>query len=59
MEVGVATVGVPLIAPVLIVRLKPAGSAGLTLYEIAKPPVLVGVIGVIATFVVNVAGLGV
>jgi hypothetical protein len=44
--------------PVLVVRLKPAGSVGLTLYEITRPPVLVGVIGVIANPAMNVAGFG-
>jgi hypothetical protein len=56
--IGLATVGVPLMIPVLVERIKPEGSAGLTLYEITNPPVPVGMIGVIATPVMNVDGLG-
>jgi hypothetical protein len=47
---GVAIVGVPLMMPVagptraiaLVLRRSPAGSGGLTLYEVGAPPVLVG-----------------
>jgi hypothetical protein len=35
-------------APVLVLRLSPAGRAGLTLYEVTAPPLLVGLFGVIA-----------
>jgi hypothetical protein len=34
--------------PVLALRVRPAGRAGLTLYEVAAPPVLVGLFAVIA-----------
>jgi hypothetical protein len=34
--------------PVLVLRLRPAGRAGLTLYEVTAPPVLLGLFGVIA-----------
>jgi hypothetical protein len=40
--VAVTAVGVPLITPVLVLRVKPAGRAGLTLYEVTAPPLLVG-----------------
>jgi hypothetical protein len=40
--VAVTAVGVPLITPVLVLRLRPAGRAGLTLYEVTAPPVLAG-----------------
>jgi hypothetical protein len=43
----VAAIGVPSIIPVLVFRLRPTGRAGLTLYEVAAPPVLVGVLAVI------------
>jgi hypothetical protein len=35
--------------PVLGLRLRPAGRAGLTLYAVAAPPVLVGLFAVIGT----------
>jgi hypothetical protein len=35
--------------PVLVLMLRPAGRAGLTLYAVTAPPVLVGLFGVIAT----------
>jgi hypothetical protein len=35
--------------PVLAFRLRPAGRAGLTLYEVTAPPLLLGLFGVIAT----------
>jgi hypothetical protein len=34
--------------PVVVLRLRPAGSAGLTLYDVTAPPVLVGLFGGIA-----------
>jgi hypothetical protein len=40
--------GVPVMTPVLGLRLRPAGRAGLTLYEVTAPPLLVGLFGVIA-----------
>jgi hypothetical protein len=45
---AVTAVGVPLMMPVLVLRLRPAGRAGLILYEVTAPPVLVGLFGVIA-----------
>jgi hypothetical protein len=45
--VAVTAVGVPLITPVLVLRVKPAGRAGLTLYAVTAPPLLVGLFGVI------------
>jgi hypothetical protein len=35
--------------PLLVFRVRPVGSAGLTLYEVTAPPLLVGVFGVIGT----------
>ena len=35
-------VGVPLIAPVLLLRLNPAGRPGDTVYEVTAPPLLAG-----------------
>jgi hypothetical protein len=34
--------------PVLVLRPRPAGRAGLTLYVLTAPPVLLGLFGVIA-----------
>jgi hypothetical protein len=34
--------------PVLVFRIKPAGKVGVTLYEVTAPPLLVGLLGVIA-----------
>jgi hypothetical protein len=48
-------VGVPLTTPVEVFRLKPAGSAGLTLYPVTAPPLVVGLSGVIATPFVKTA----
>jgi hypothetical protein len=45
--VAVTAVGVPLMIPVVVFRLRPAGRAGLTLYEVTAPPVLVGLFAVI------------
>jgi hypothetical protein len=42
-------VGVPLIMPVPVPKLRPTGRAGLTLYELGAPPVLVGLFAEIAT----------
>jgi hypothetical protein len=39
----------PLTIPVLGLKPKPAGKAGLTLYEVAVPPPLVGLSGAIST----------
>jgi hypothetical protein len=36
--------------PVVVLRLKPAGSAGLTLYEVTAPPLLDGSFSVIGVF---------
>jgi hypothetical protein len=44
----VTAVGVPSIIPVLVFRLRPAGRAGLTLYEATAPPVLMGLFAPIA-----------
>jgi hypothetical protein len=46
--VAATAVGVPLMIPVPALRLRPAGRAGLTLYEVAAPPVLVGLFAAIA-----------
>jgi hypothetical protein len=46
---ALAADGVPEMTPVVDERLRPAGSAGLTLYELAAPPAIVGTRGVIAT----------
>jgi hypothetical protein len=35
--------------PVVLLTLKPAGRAGLTLYELTAPPLLVGLFGAICT----------
>ena len=48
-------VGVPLITPVVVFRLSPAGNGVSTLYEVTTP-VTVGVRLVIAVFLVNVFG---
>ena len=37
-----AIVDVPDIIPVIVLKLKPAGSAGLTEYDVGVPPVIVG-----------------
>jgi hypothetical protein len=54
---AVTAVGVPLIAPVTVLRLRPAGREGLTLYEATAPPVLVGLFAVIAVPLVYTAEL--
>lgn len=41
-------VGVPLIVPVDVLMLSPAGSAGDIPYDVTGPPVFVGLIGVMA-----------
>jgi hypothetical protein len=46
--VALTFVGVPLITPVLLLRLRPSGKAGLTVYEDTAPPLTVGVFTVIA-----------
>ena len=50
-------VGVPLMTPVEVFSVRPAGSAGETEYETTAPPLLLGVLLVIAVFLVYVAGL--
>ena len=40
--------GVPVITPVLVFKLNPAGNAGLTEYEVGAPPPVVGELEVIA-----------
>ncbi len=57
MVVAVKVVGVPLMAPVEVFSVRPAGSAGETEYETTAPPVLVGVLLVIAVSLAYVAGL--
>jgi hypothetical protein len=42
-------VGVPLTTPVVLPKLRPAGMAGLTVYELTAPPLLVGLFGAICT----------
>jgi hypothetical protein len=48
MAAATTAVGVPLTIPVLALRASPAGIAGLTLYEVTVPPLLVGLFGVSA-----------
>ena len=48
------SVGVPLMAPVVVLRAKPAGSDGDTEYETTAPPVEVTVAVVMAVPLVNV-----
>ena len=50
-------VGVPLMTPVGVYSVSPAGRAGETEYETTAPPLLVGLLSVIAEPVVYVAGL--
>ena len=50
-------VGVPVISPVEVSKVRPAGSAGEMLQEVAAPPVFVGVIVEIARSLVNVKGV--
>ena len=45
---AVAVVGVPVIMPVPVFKLKPAGKAGLTEYEVGAPPLLLGELAAIA-----------
>jgi hypothetical protein len=42
LDLAVTAVGVPLMMPVVALRFRPAGRAGLTLYEVTAPPPLVG-----------------
>ena len=44
----VAVVGVPVMAPEVVLKLNPAGNAGLTEYEVGAPPLLLGELVVIA-----------
>jgi len=41
-------VGVPLITPVLVLNVRPAGKLGDTLYDTTAPPLLLGVLAVMA-----------
>jgi hypothetical protein len=54
----VTAVGVPLIAPVVESKDKPAGSVGETDHDVIVPPLTVGVVVVIAVPLVNVKLLG-
>jgi hypothetical protein len=45
---AVAVVGVPVITPVVVLSVRPAGSAGATAYEATAPPDDVGVFDAIA-----------
>lgn len=55
---GVTAVGVPLISPVVVFNVKPAGRLGDTDQEATAPPLAVGVIvGIIESFC-NVNELG-
>ena len=56
---GVIAVGVPLIAPVVLSKDKPAGSDGKTDQDVTVPPLDVGVAVVIAVPLVNVNEFGV
>jgi hypothetical protein len=47
--VAVTVRGVPVMMPVLVLRPRPAGRAGLTLYDVTVPPVLLGLSGGIGT----------
>jgi hypothetical protein len=49
--------GVPLTTPVLALRTRPAGRAGLTLYVVTVPPLLAGLSGAICTPLVKTAVL--
>jgi hypothetical protein len=51
-------VGVPEIAPVVLLKTRPAGSAGEIDHEVTAPPLDVGVMVVSATFLVSVSELG-
>ena len=50
-------VGVPVISPVEVSKVRPVGSAGEMLQEVAAPPVLIGVMVEIARSLVNVKGV--
>jgi len=50
----VIAVGVPLIAPVVLLKLSPAGSDGETVHEVTVPPLDVGVMVVMAVPLVKV-----
>ena len=54
---ALAAVGVPLMTPVVVFKLKPAGKAGLILYETTAPPPTVGVKLLIAAPTLNVLGV--
>ena len=53
----VRVVGVPLMIPEEVFSVRPAGRAGETEYETTAPPLLVGVLMVIAVSLVYVEGL--
>ena len=57
MAAAVRVVGVPLMMPVEVFSVRPAGRAGETAYETTAPPLLVGVLFVITESLVYVAGL--
>ncbi len=57
MEAAVRAVGVPLMTPVEVFSVRPAGNAGETEYETTAPPTLVGMLLVISVSLVYVAGL--
>ena len=57
MEVETA-VGVPEIAPVVLLKTRPAGSAGEIDHEVTAPPLDVGVMVDSETFLVSVSELG-
>ena len=56
MGVVCKVVGVPVISPVEVSKVRPVGSAGEMLQEVAAPPVLVGAIAEIARSLVNEKG---
>ena len=49
---AVTAKGVPLMTPVEVFSVRPVGNAGETAYETTAPPLLVGVLSVIAVSVV-------
>ena len=55
---GVTVVGVPLMAPEAVSKVKPAGRIGETVHDVTAPPVAVGVTVFMETPFVNVNELG-
>jgi hypothetical protein len=51
-------VGVPEMAPVVLLKTRPAGSVGEIDHEVTAPPLDVGVMVVSETFLVSVSELG-